>query len=51
MTLFNKLSNFAHKAKDSAIAKNVISKDKRLDLPLSNSVQLDKIHFDLVRFC
>ncbi|KAI8344543.1 WD40-repeat-containing domain protein [Chlamydoabsidia padenii] len=48
MTLFNKLSNFAHKTKDNAIAKNIISKDKRLDLPLSNTIQLDMIHFDQV---
>ncbi|KAI8098654.1 WD40-repeat-containing domain protein [Halteromyces radiatus] len=45
MTIFNKFSNIAHKAKEHALSKSILSKDKRLDHSLSSIIRTDMIHF------
>ncbi|CAO3649445.1 unnamed protein product [Cunninghamella echinulata] len=48
MTLFNKIQNLANKAKENSQAKNLLSKDKRLEQSLSTFVKPDKIWLDLM---
>ncbi|KAI9278297.1 WD40-repeat-containing domain protein [Phascolomyces articulosus] len=45
MTIFDKLSGFAHKAKENALSRAILAKDKRLDKSLSES--LDATHIGL----
>lgn len=39
MTIFDKISGFAQKAKDNALSRAVLAKDKRLDKSMSESIQ------------
>ncbi|CAO3607681.1 unnamed protein product [Cunninghamella blakesleeana] len=48
MAIFNKLQSLANKAKESSQAKNILTKDKRLEQSLSASVKPDKIWLDLM---
>lgn len=49
MTIFDKLSGFAHKAKENAAARVILAKDKRLEKSLSES--LDPAHVGLLKVC
>ncbi|KAI7847375.1 hypothetical protein BDC45DRAFT_491747 [Circinella umbellata] len=43
MTIFDKLSGFAHKAKENALSRAILSKDKRLDKSMSESLDAASI--------
>lgn len=47
MTIFDKLSGFAHKAKENATARAILAKDKRLENSLSE--KLDPAHIGLLK--
>ena len=54
MTIFDKLSGFAHKAKENALSRAILSKDKRLDKSMSESLDaasigLSKVHSNIKR--
>ena len=54
MTIFDKLSGFAHKAKENALSRAILSKDKRLDKSMSESLDaasigLSKVHSSIKR--
>lgn len=39
MTIFDKISGFAQKAKENALSRAVLAKDKRLDKSMSESIE------------
>ncbi|KAI8147141.1 WD40-repeat-containing domain protein [Fennellomyces sp. T-0311] len=43
MTIFDKLSGFAHKAKENALARAILAKDKRLDKSISEALDANTI--------
>ncbi|KAG0947810.1 hypothetical protein G6F57_002043 [Rhizopus arrhizus] len=45
MTVFEKITGFAVKAKDNALSKAIISKDRRLEQSLSENIQAEDICF------
>lgn len=49
MTIFDKLSGFAQRARDNALTRSVLSKDKRLEKNLSES--LDPAAIGLLPVC
>jgi hypothetical protein len=48
MTVFEKITGFAVKAKDNALSKAIISKDRRLEQSLSENIQAEDICFKKV---
>lgn len=48
MSLLDKLTGLAIKAKDNVISKTFISKDKRLEQSLSESIKVNDIFFEKV---
>lgn len=48
MSLLDKITGLALKAKDNVISKTFISKDKRLEQSLSDSIKVNDIYFEKV---
>ncbi|KAI7897519.1 WD40-repeat-containing domain protein [Cokeromyces recurvatus] len=46
MSLLNKISGFAQKAKENVVSKSVISKDRRLEQSLSETIKVNEIYFE-----
>lgn len=49
MSLLDKITGLALKAKDNVISKTFISKDKRLEQSLSDSIKVNDIYFEKVQ--
>lgn len=49
MSLLDKITGLAIKAKDNVISKTFISKDKRLEQSLSESIKVNDIYFEKVQ--
>jgi hypothetical protein len=50
MSLLDKITGLALKAKDNVVSKTFISKDKRLEQSLSDSIKVNDIFFQKVPF-
>lgn len=48
MSLLDKISGLAQKAKENVISKTFISKDKRLEQSLSDNFKLNEFYFEKV---
>ncbi|KAI8060375.1 WD40-repeat-containing domain protein [Gilbertella persicaria] len=48
MSLFDKISGLANKAKENVVSKTFLSKDKRLEQPLSRDIDLNDIYFEKI---
>ncbi|KAI8984675.1 WD40-repeat-containing domain protein [Mycotypha africana] len=48
MSLFDKLTGLAQKAKDSVVSKTLISKDRRLERSLSERIKVSDIYFEKI---
>jgi hypothetical protein len=51
MSLLDRITGMAQKAKDTAASKTIISKDKRLEQTMSNNIKLNDFYFEKVTFC
>lgn len=49
MSLLDKITGLAQKAKENVVSKTFISKDKRLEQSLSESIKVNDIFFQKVR--
>jgi hypothetical protein len=50
MSLLDKISGLAQKAKENVVSKTFISKDKRLEHSLSEHIKVNDIYFEKVFF-
>ncbi|KAI9484263.1 MAG: hypothetical protein EXX96DRAFT_537532 [Benjaminiella poitrasii] len=48
MSLLNKISGFAQRAKENVVSKTFISKDRRLAKPLSENIKANEIYFEKI---
>ena len=49
MSLFDKISGLASKAKENVVSKTFLSKDRRLEQTLSQHIDRNDIYFEKVR--